>query len=400
VVEFVKKDIETNVEIKVLKSILKSENLLNKDSKIDMDIDVTRQDEVEIMKTIGKETSLDYNRLSQKDKNIVDSIAKEITIVDTNLIIDYASNVQAKLSDLSSMVMDNARTKKVGEIGNELANLVSEINAFNIGTIKNKTGMLKIFNNPKKVAEKLLAKYSKVEININRIVDTLEKNKILLLKEVTTFELLFEENLKFFKEISMYIIAGEQKLQELKEIELLKLEEIANNTKEQMDIQAVNDMNASINRFEKKIYDLKLSRIISIQMAPQIRMLQSVDSELEDKIESSIINTISLWKTQIAFALGIRNSKLAYQAEKRVTNTANEMLIKKSALLKQEAIDMTKESKRAIIDIEAIKTINSNILSTVEEVIKIQAEGKVKRLEATKELEATEQSLKNEWNKN
>jgi len=400
VVEFVKKDIETNVEIKVLKSILKSENLLNKDSKIDMDIDVTRQDEVEIMKTIGKETSLDYNRLSQKDKNIVDSIAKEITIVDTNLIIDYASNVQAKLSDLSSMVMDNARTKKVGEIGDELANLVSEINAFNIGTIKNKTGMLKIFNNPKKVAEKLLAKYSKVEININRIVDTLEKNKILLLKEVTTFELLFQENLKFFKEISMYIIAGEQKLQELKEIELLKLEEIANNTKEQMDIQAVNDMNASINRFEKKIYDLKLSRIISIQMAPQIRMLQSVDSELVDKIESSIINTISLWKTQIAFALGIRNSKLAYQAEKRVTNTANEMLIKKSTLLKQEAIDMTKESKRAIIDIEAIKTINSNILSTVEEVIKIQAEGKVKRLEATKELEATEQSLKNEWNKN
>ena len=399
-VEFVKKDIETNVEIKVLKSILKSENLLNKDSKIDMDIDVTRQDEVEIMKTIGKETSLDYNRLSQKDKNIVDSIAKEITIVDTNLIIDYASNVQAKLSDLSSMVMDNARTKKVGEIGDELANLVSEINAFNIGTIKNKTGMLKIFNNPKKVAEKLLAKYSKVEININRIVDTLEKNKILLLKEVTTFELLFQENLKFFKEISMYIIAGEQKLQELKEIELLKLEEIANNTKEQMDIQAVNDMNASINRFEKKIYDLKLSRIISIQMAPQIRMLQSVDSELVDKIESSIINTISLWKTQIAFALGIRNSKLAYQAEKRVTNTANEMLIKKSTLLKQEAIDMTKESKRAIIDIEAIKTINSNILSTVEEVIKIQAEGKVKRLEATKELEATEQSLKNEWNKN
>jgi len=396
----VKKDIETNVEIKVLKSILKSENLLNKDSKIDMDIDVTRQDEVEIMKTIGKETSLDYNRLSQKDKNIVDSIAKEITIVDTNLIIDYASNVQAKLSDLSSMVMDNARTKKVGEIGDELANLVSEINAFNIGTIKNKTGMLKIFNNPKKVAEKLLAKYSKVEININRIVDTLEKNKILLLKEVTTFELLFQENLKFFKEISMYIIAGEQKLQELKEIELLKLEEIANNTKEQMDIQAVNDMNASINRFEKKIYDLKLSRIISIQMAPQIRMLQSVDSELVDKIESSIINTISLWKTQIAFALGIRNSKLAYQAEKRVTNTANEMLIKKSTLLKQEAIDMTKESKRAIIDIEAIKTINSNILSTVEEVIKIQAEGKVKRLEATKELEATEQSLKNEWNKN
>jgi len=352
------------------------------------------------MKTIGKETSLDYNRLSQKDKNIVDSIAKEITIVDTNLIIDYASNVQAKLSDLSSMVMDNARTKKVGEIGDELANLVSEINAFNIGTIKNKTGMLKIFNNPKKVAEKLLAKYSKVEININRIVDTLEKNKILLLKEVTTFELLFQENLKFFKEISMYIIAGEQKLQELKEIELLKLEEIANNTKEQMDIQAVNDMNASINRFEKKIYDLKLSRIISIQMAPQMRMLQSVDSELVDKIESSIINTISLWKTQIAFALGIRNSKLAYQAEKRVTNTANEMLIKKSTLLKQEAIDMTKESKRAIIDIEAIETINSNILSTVEEVIKIQAEGKVKRLEATKELEATEQSLKNEWNKN
>jgi len=400
VVEFVKKDIETNVEIKVLKSILKSENLLNRESKIDMDIDVTRQDEVEIMKTIGKETSLDYNRLSQKDKNIVDSIAKEITIVDTNLIIDYASNVQAKLSDLSSMVMDNARTKKVGEIGDELANLVSEINAFNIGTIKNKTGMLKIFNNPKKVAEKLLAKYSKVEININRIVDTLEKNKILLLKEVTTFELLFEENLKFFKEISMYIIAGEQKLQELKEIELLKLEEIANNTKEQMDIQAVNDMKALINRFEKKIYDLKLSRIISIQMAPQIRMLQSVDSELVDKIESSIINTICLWKTQIAFALGIRNSKLAYQAEKRVTNTANEMLIKKSTLLKQGAIDMTKESKRAIIDIEAIKTINLNILSTVEEVIKIQEEGKVKRLEATKELEATEQSLKNEWNKN
>lgn len=384
------KKFETEADIKVMKTMLKMDGLLETERDICM--------ETMELKPI-EESQLNYETLSEKEKERVDGLVQSLNLVDTNSVIEYGAEVQGKLAQFSSGIIDHAKTKKAGEVGDILASLVAQINDFNVNATQEKKGIFKFFNQMKNSGEKLLAKYSTVETNVDKIVGTLEKNRMQLLKDVTIFEMMYDENTAFFNEISLYIVAGEKKLEMLRTTELGKLKEKAKNGDDGMAYQAVADMEALVNRFDKKIHDLKLSRVVSLQMAPQIRMLQAIDSELVDKIQSSIINTIPLWKTQIVMALGITNAKLAYQSEKLVNDTTNELLRKNSELLKQGAIEVAKESERAIVDIETIKSINASILSTVSEVIQIQETGKLKRLETEKALETVEESLKNERKK-
>ena len=263
------------------------------------------------------------------------------------------------------------------------------------GTPEKDFGRLeKVFYNAKKELEKIIAKYSKIEKNIDTIEGGLEKDKLQMLKDITIFDTMYEKNLEYFKEISLYIIAGEKKLAELRETELPKLKAIAEKSGEQLDVQKVNDMEALINRFEKKIYDLKTTRIISIQMAPQIRLLQNNEAELVEKIQSSITNTIPLWKNQMVLALGISNAKNALKSQQAVSKLTNEMLAKNSETLKQGSVEIARESERAIVDVETLQKTNQDIIETLDEVIKIHEEGRNKRAEAEKTLEEIEKELK------
>ena len=257
-----------------------------------------------------------------------------------------------------------------------------------------KKGILGIFNSVKKQVEKLIAKYNKVENNIEKIESQLEKHKLQMMKDIAIFDTMYDKNLQYFKELSLYIIAGEKKLEELKTVTLPELQRIAEESKEQTDAQVVNDMVATINRFEKRIYDLKTTRIISIQMAPQIRLIQNNDSELVEKIQSSLINTIPLWKNQVVIALGITNAKNALGAQKQVSEMTNEMLKKNSELLKQGTVEIAEESEKAIVNVETLQKTNQDIIETLDKVLEIHEAGKAKRQEAEQELEKIEGELK------
>ena len=256
-------------------------------------------------------------------------------------------------------------------------------------------GIMGIFHSAKKELEKLILKYDKVENNIAKIEKQLENHKLQMMKDIAIFDTMYQKNLEYFKELSLYIIAGQKKLEELQNVTLPELKKKAEESGEQTDVQAVNDLANMINRFEKKLYDLKTTRIISIQMAPQIRLIQNNDSELVEKIQSSLINTIPLWKNQIVIALGITNAKNALGAQKQVTEITNEMLKKNSELLKQGTVEIAEESEKAIVDVETLQKTNQDIIETLDKVLEIHEQGKAKRAEAEVELEKIEDELKN-----
>ncbi len=341
------------------------------------------------------EESLNYDALTDEEKKAIDEFNSKINIDDATQILQFGAKAQSNISKFSDSVLDDVKTKDAGEVGNLLANLVGEIKSFDSAVISENSGFLeKIFNNAKKQLDKIIAKYSKIESNVDKIESELEKNKLQMLKDIALFDTMYEKNLEYFKELSLYIIAGEKKIEELKNVKLPELTKKAEETKDQIDIQKVNDLQNAISRFEKKIYDLKTTRIISIQMAPQIRLLQNNEAELVEKIQSSLINTIPLWKNQIVIALGINNAKKAFSAQKAVTDLTNDMLQKNSEILKQGSIDMAKESERAIVDVETLKNTNKNLIDTLDEVIKIHEEGRVKRQAAEEELVNIEKELK------
>lgn len=341
------------------------------------------------------EESLNYDALTDEEKKAIDEFNSKINIDDATQILQFGAKAQSNISKFSDSVLDDVKTKDAGEVGNLLANLVGEIKSFDSAVISENSGFLeKIFNNAKKQLDKIIAKYSKIESNVDKIESELEKNKLQMLKDIALFDTMYEKNLEYFKELSLYIIAGEKKIEELKNVKLPELTKKAEETKDQIDIQKVNDLQNAISRFEKKIYDLKTTRIISIQMAPQIRLLQNNEAELVEKIQSSLINTIPLWKNQIVIALGISNAKKAFSAQKAVTDLTNDMLQKNSEILKQGSIDMAKESERAIVDVETLKNTNKNLIDTLDEVIKIHEEGRVKRQAAEEELVNIEKELK------
>ena len=342
------------------------------------------------------ENSLNYDLLTEEEKRAIDEFNSKIDLLDSTQVLQYGAKAQSKISQFSDSVLESVKTKNTGEVGNLLANLVGEIKSFDtdVALEGNVKGIAKLFRGAKKQLDIITAKYSKIETNIDRIEKNLEGHKLQMLKDITIFDTMYDKNLEYFKELSLYIIAGERKLEELRNTVLPELINKAKESGEQIDAQKVQDLENMINRFEKKIYDLKTTRVIAIQMAPQIRMLQSNESELVEKIQSSITNTIPLWKNQMVLALGINNAKQALGAQKAVTDLTNDMLKKNSELLKQGSIQIAEESERAIVDIETLQKTNRDIIETLDKVIEIHENGRAKRMEAEKELENIEKELK------
>lgn len=340
------------------------------------------------------EKSLNYDELSESEKKAVDEFITKIDVMDQNLVLQYGAKAQNKISAFSDNILEDVKTKDIGDTGELLANLVGEIKSFNSSIGTSKKGIFKLFNSAKKEISTIIAKYNKIEKNVDTIENSLEKNKLTLLKDIALFDTMYDKNLEYFKEISLYIIAGERKLEELKNKTLPAAKAKFEETHDQLDAQKIQDLENQINRFEKKIYDLKTTRIISIQMAPQIRLLQNNDAELVEKIQSSITNTIPLWKNQMVLALGINNSKKALESQQAVSNLTNDMLKKNSETLKQGSIEIAEEAEKAIIDIETLKKTNQDLIETIDNVIKIHEEGHAKRMEAEAELENIEKELK------
>ena len=342
------------------------------------------------------EDSLNYDLLTKEEQAAIDEFCNKVDVTDSVQVLQFGSAAQNKISSFSDSVLENVKTKSTGEAGKLLSDLVAEVKSFetDVPTIMTPKGIQGIFFNAKKQIDKLIARYSKVETNIDRIEKQLETEKIKMLKDITMFDTMYEKNLEYFKELSLYIIAGEKKLDELRNVTLPELQKKAEESGEQADIQKVNDMINVINRFEKKLYDLKTTRIISIQMAPQIRLIQNNDSELVEKIQSSLINTIPLWKNQIVISLGLANSKSALGVQKAVTDTTNNLLQKNSEMLKQGTIEIAEESEKAIVNVETLQKTNKDIIETLDKVLEIHENGRLKRMEAEKELVNIEQELK------
>lgn len=342
------------------------------------------------------EQTLNYDMLTEEEKKAVDDFNSKIDINDATQILQFGAAAQDKISKFSDSILEDVKTKNAGDVGDLLADLVSQIKSFDsdIAGSKKKGFFAKLFSSAKKEVDYIIAKYSKIEKNIDTIEGKLEKDKLLMLKDINIFDTMYEKNLEYFKEISLYIIAGDKKIEELRNKVLPELKAKAEKSKDQLDVQKVNDMENLITRFEKKIYDLKTTRIISIQMAPQIRLLQNNEAELVEKIQSSITNTIPLWKNQMVLALGINDAKQALKHQQEVSKLTNEMLVKNSETLKQGSIDIAKESERAIVDIETLQKTNQNLIETLDKVIEIHKDGRIKRAEAEKTLEEIEKELK------
>ena len=331
--------------------------------------------------------------LSEEERKLVDEFVEKIELKDSNSILQYGVGAQKKISDFSETALNNVKTKDLGEVGAMLSNVVHELKNFNES--EEKKGIFGIFKKGKNKITQMKAKYEKVEDNINNMCNILEKHQIQLLKDIAMLDKMYEINKVYFKELSMYILAGKKKLKQLETYELPKLKEKAQNSGLPQDAQELNDFIALCNRFEKKIHDLELTKMISLQMAPQIRLIQNNDSLMSEKIQSTLVNTIPLWKSQMVLALGVAHSTNAAKAQREVTDMTNELLRKNAEILKTSTIETAKESERGIVDIETLKFTNESLISTLDEILNIQSTGRQKRREAEIELRNIEDQLKN-----
>lgn len=334
----------------------------------------------------------DESFLSEEEKKMVDDFVNKIEINNSNSILQYGAGAQKKIADFSETALNNVRTKDLGEIGEMLSNVVIELKDFESG--EEKKGLLGIFKKTSDKISHMRVKYEKVEGNINKICSNLENHQVQLLKDIAMLDKMYDINKVYFKELSMYILAGKKKLSKLEKEELPVLVEKARISGLPEDAQATNDFMALCNRFEKKIHDLELTRMISLQMAPQIRLVQNNDSLMSEKIQSTIVNTIPLWKSQIVLALGVAHSSNAAKVQSEVTNMTNELLRKNAEILKMSTIETAKESERGVVDIETLRNTNESLISTIDEVLRIQIEGREKRKEAELELRNIEEQLK------
>jgi uncharacterized protein YaaN involved in tellurite resistance len=342
---------------------------------------------------IKQAEAFNESNLTQEEKKLVDEFVDKIDITNTNSILQYGVGAQKKIADFSETALNNVKTKDLGEVGEMLSGVVVELKNFE--NDHEKKGFLGIFKKTKEKVSLMKAKYEKVEGNINKICTTLENHQIQLLKDIAMLDKMYEINKVYFKELSMYILAGKKKLQKLENEEVPALREKARVSGLPEDAQAVNDFMSICNRFEKKIHDLELTRMISLQMAPQIRLVQNNDSLMSEKIQSTIVNTIPLWKSQIVLALGVAHSNNAVKVQNEVTNMTNELLRKNAETLKMSTIETAKESERGIVDIETLKNTNESLITTLDEVLRIQTEGREKRKSAEAELQNIEEQLKN-----
>lgn len=342
----------------------------------------------------GQEAAVfDESTLTPEEKKIVDDFSSQIDLTKSNLILQYGAGAQKKIADFSESALNNVKTKDLGEVGEMLSSVVMELKSFDAD--EEEKGILGFF---KKTSNKLTAmrtKYDKAEANVNKICKVLETHQIQLLKDIAMLDKMYDLNKAYFKELSMYVLAGKKKLEKVREEELPVLMDKSTRSGLPEDAQAVNDLVAICNRFEKKIHDLELTRMISIQMAPQIRLVQGNDTLMAEKIQSTIVNTIPLWKGQMVLALGVTHSGQAARAQREVTDMTNELLKKNAATLKMATIETAKESERGIVDIETLRTTNESLISTLDEVMRIQTEGHQKRKEAEVELNRIENELKN-----
>ena len=335
---------------------------------------------------------MDDKLLSDEEKKAVEEFSHKINIRDTNMILQYGAAAQKSVAGFSESALNNVRSKDLGEVCQDLSQLVVELKGFGEG--EEKKGFMGLFKKAGNRLETMKAQYSKVEANVDKIAQSLEQHQITLLKDVAMFDQMYELNLKYYKELTMYILAGKKRLEEVRTGELEELRLKAEKSGLAEDAQAYNDLVNLCNRFEKKIHDLELTRMVSVQMGPQTRLLQNNDTLMIEKIQSSLVNTIPLWKSQMVLALGMEHSRQATAAQSAVAQTTNELLKKNADMLKMGTIATAKEAERSIVDIETLQHTNEQLVSTLDEVVNIQREGAQKRKEAEVELGRIEGELK------
>ncbi|MDO5603241.1 MAG: toxic anion resistance protein [Oscillospiraceae bacterium] len=336
---------------------------------------------------------LDESSFTPAEQQVINDFAQQIDITNANMILQYGAAPQKKIADFSSTALNNVRTKDLGQVGEMLTGLVGELRNFEAGAEEQK-GFFGFFKKTSNNIANMKTKYNSAEVNVNKIVTCLEDHQVQLMKDVAMLDEMYKKNLTYFKELSMYIVAGKKKLQKVLSEDLPALKEKAQKSGLPEDAQAANDLANLCDRFEKKLHDLELTRMISIQMSPQIRLVQNNDTIMSEKIQSTIVNTIPLWKSQMVIALGIAHSQQAMEAQREVTNMTNDLLRKNADALKMATVETARESERGIVDMETLKHTNETLISTLDEVVKIQAEGREKRKAAELELGKLEGQLK------
>ncbi len=330
-------------------------------------------------------------KLSPEEQKMVDEFAGKIDLTNSNMILQYGAGAQKKIADFSDTALENIRTKDLGEVGQMLTELVGELKTIDDEEDK---GIFGIFKKNTNKLSAMKARYEKAESHVNQVCKMLENHQIQLLKDVAVMDRMYDLNLSYLKELSMYILAGKKKLDEVRRTELPAALEKADRSGLPEDTQAASDLSNLCDRFEKKLHDLDLTRMVSLQMAPQIRLVQNNDTMMSEKIQSTLVNTIPLWKTQMVIAVGLSHSTEAAKAQRQVSDTTNELLKKNAEMLKLATVETAKESERGIVDIETLKTTNQTLISTLDDVMKIQEEGRVKRQEAEQELGRIEGELR------
>ena len=334
---------------------------------------------------------LDDSMLTDEEKQMVDSFAQQIDVRDSAMVLQYGAGAQKKMADFSETALSGVRTKDLGEVGGLITDVVTELRSFDATEEK---GLFGFFKKGASKVDALRTRYDKAEANVNKIVEALKGHQMTLMKDAATLDKMYELNLTYFKELTMYLLAGKKKLAEVRSVDLAKLTEQARISGRAEDAQAAQDLEAMCTRFEKKLGDLDLTRTIAMQTAPQIRLVQNNEIVLVEKIQTTIVNTIPLWKSQMVLALGIANSDEAARAQNAVTNMTNDLLKKNAEMLHTSTVDIARESERGIVDIETLKNTNETLIKTFDEVMQIQAEGRQKRAEAEAEMRRMEADLK------
>ena len=341
-----------------------------------------------------KEEEMDDAMLTPEEREMVKNFSEQIDIKNTNAILSYGAGVQKKMADFSEAALENVRSKDLGEIGAMLSNVVTELKCFD--EEEESKGLFGgLFKKAGNKVTSMKTKYAKVEENVTEICKSLESHQVKLLKDIALLDKMYELNLSYFKEVTMYILAGKRKLEKIRQEEMAALIQKAEETGLPEDAQAVKDMEELCQRFEKKLHDLELTRMICLQTAPQIRLVQSSNTVMVEKIQSTVVNTIPLWKSQMVLAFGVEHSNQAAKAQQQVTDMTNELLRKNAETLKMASIETAKASERGIVDIETLKQTNESLISTLDEILKIQVEGREKRRAAEIELRQMEDDLKN-----
>ena len=338
-----------------------------------------------------------WNELSPDEQKKVMEIAQQINVTDSQTVIQYGTLAQSDISKFSDAMLDQIRSKDSGEVGAVLTDLLVKVQEVNIDGLDPSSkgfSLAKMFGGLRKEAGKFMARYDKLSVQIEKIIDQLDRSKLQLIRDITTLDTMYVKNLDYLKQLDLYIMAGSLKLKELTDKVLPALREKASKTGDAVDAQRVKDMSELISRFEKKIHDLRLTRMIAIQTAPQIRLIQNNDQTLVEKIQSSIMNTIPLWKNQIVIAITMLRQQSALKLQRDVTNTTNDLLARNSEMLKTSTIEVAKENERGIVDIETLKKVNDDLLFTLEETLKISQEGRSKRQQAESDLRMMEDDLK------